>query len=94
MNMGMERWGFLFSVMNSPIVYFLKTTCAVCQNINLVMLCMHVCDVNYAACYWKDSSDGMFKLLESMHVHVCVYTQPSHVYKSVLYLLYNNCRAT
>ena len=52
MNMGMERWGFLFSVVSSPIVYFLKTTHAVCPNINPIMLCTHVCDVNYAACYW------------------------------------------
>ena len=50
-NMGMERWGFLFSVVSSPIVYFLKTTRAVCPNINPIMLCTHVCDVNYAACY-------------------------------------------
>ena len=50
-NMGMERWGFLFSVVSSPIVYFLKKTRAVCQNINPIMLCTHVCDVNYAACY-------------------------------------------
>ena len=34
MNMGMERWGFLFSVVSSSIVYFLKTTRAVCPNIN------------------------------------------------------------
>ena len=53
MNMGMERWGFLFSVVGSPIVYFLKTTRAVCPNINPIMLCTHVCDVNYAACYWS-----------------------------------------
>ena len=52
MNMGMERWGFLFSVVSSPIVYFLKTTRAVCPNINPIMLCTHVCDVNYAARYW------------------------------------------
>ena len=51
MNMGMERWGFLFSVVSSTIVYFLKTTRAVCPNINPIMLCTHVCDVNYAACY-------------------------------------------
>ena len=51
MNMGMERWGFLFSVVSSPVVYFLKTTRAVCPNINPVVLCTHVCDVNYAACY-------------------------------------------
>ena len=56
MNMGMERWGFLFSVVSSPIVYFLKTTRAVCPNINPIMLCTHVCDVNYAACYYQLSS--------------------------------------
>ena len=47
----MERWGFLFSVMSSPIVYFLTTLLAVCPNINPTILCAHVCDVNYAACY-------------------------------------------
>ena len=51
MNMGMERWGFLFSVVSSPIVFFLKTIRAVCLNINPIMLCTYVCDVNYAACY-------------------------------------------
>ena len=44
-NMGMERWGFLLSVVSSPIVYFLKTTRAVCPNVNPIMLCTHVCDV-------------------------------------------------
>ena len=52
--MGMERWDFLFSVVSSPIVYFLKTTRAVCPNINPIMLCTHVCDVNYAAYYVFD----------------------------------------
>ena len=52
MNMGMERWGFLFSVASSPVVYFLKTTRAVRPNINQIMLCTHVCDVNYAVCYY------------------------------------------
>ena len=33
-SMGMERWGFLFFVMSSPIVYFLTTLLAVCPNIN------------------------------------------------------------
>ena len=33
MSMGIERWGFLFSVVSSPIVNFLKTTRAVCPNI-------------------------------------------------------------
>ena len=47
----MERWGFLFSAVSSSIVYFLTTTRAVCPNINPIMLCTHVCDVNYAACY-------------------------------------------
>ena len=47
----MERWGFLFSVVNSPTVYFLMTTRAVCPNINPVILCTHVCDISYAACY-------------------------------------------
>ena len=56
MNMGMERWGFLFSVVSSPIVYFLKTTRAVCPNINRIMLCTHVCDINYAACYGASAS--------------------------------------
>ena len=51
-NMDMERSGFLFSVVSSPIVYFLKTRRAVCPNINPIMLCTHVCDVNYAACYY------------------------------------------
>ena len=46
----MERWGFLFSVISSPIVYFL-TLLAVCPNINPTILCAHACDVNYAACY-------------------------------------------
>ena len=50
-NMGIESWGFLFSVVSSPIVYFLKKTRAFCPNINPIMLCTHVCDVNYAACY-------------------------------------------
>ena len=49
--MSMERWGFLFSVMSSLIVYFLTTLLAVCPNINQTMLCAHVCDVNYAVCY-------------------------------------------
>ena len=49
----MARWGFLFSAVSSPIVYFLTKTLAVCPNINPTMLCAHVCDVNYAACYWK-----------------------------------------
>ena len=49
--MGMERWGFLFSALSSPIVYFLTTTRAVCPNINPIMLCAHVCDVNYAMCH-------------------------------------------
>ena len=40
----MERWG-LFSVMSSPIVYFLTTLLAVCPNINPTILCAHVCDV-------------------------------------------------
>ena len=56
MNMGMDRWGFLCSVVSSPIVYFLTTTRAVCPNINLIMLCTHVCDGNYAACYSCSSS--------------------------------------
>ena len=37
-SMGMERWGFLFSVMSSPIVYFLTTLLAVCPNINPTIL--------------------------------------------------------
>ena len=32
----MERWGFVFSAVSSPIVYFLTTTRAVCPNINPV----------------------------------------------------------
>ena len=51
MNMGMERWCFLLSVVSSPVVYFLKTTRAVSPNINPIMLGTHICDVNYAACY-------------------------------------------
>ena len=51
-SMGMERRGFLFSVMSSPIVYFLTTLLALCPNINPTILCAHVCDVNYAACYF------------------------------------------
>ena len=47
----MERYDFLFSVMSSPIVYFLTILLAVCPNINPTILCAHVCDVNYAACY-------------------------------------------
>ena len=47
----MERWVFLFSAVSSSIVYFLTTTRAVYPNINPIMLCVHVCDVNYAACY-------------------------------------------
>ena len=50
--MGLERWGLLFSVVSSPIVNFLKTTRAVCPNINPIMLCTHVYDVNYAAYYF------------------------------------------
>ena len=36
----MERWGFLFSVVSSPIMYVLKTTRTgiVCPNINPIML--------------------------------------------------------
>ena len=56
MSMGMERWGLLFSVVSSPIVYFLKTTHAVCPNINPIMLCMHVCDINYVACCWLNEA--------------------------------------
>ena len=41
----METWGFLFSVMSSPIVYFLTILLAVCPNINPTILCAHVCDV-------------------------------------------------
>ena len=48
--MGMERWGLLLTVVSSPIVYFLKTTRAVCPNITPIMLCAHVRDLNYAAC--------------------------------------------
>ena len=59
MNMGIERWGFLFSVVSSPIVYFFKTTRAVCPNIKPIMLCAHVCDVNYAACYGEWSSKAL-----------------------------------
>ena len=54
MTMGMERWDFLFSVMSSPIVYFLTILLAVCPNINPTMLCAHVCDVNYAVCYFDE----------------------------------------
>ena len=54
----MERWGFLFSVMSSPIVYFLTTLLAVCPNINPTILCAHVCDVNYAACYSINYKQG------------------------------------
>ena len=57
-NMGMERWGFLLSVVSSPIVYFLKTTQAVCPNINPIMFCTHICDVNYAACYIPRGGNG------------------------------------
>ena len=50
-SMGIEKWGFLFSVMSSPnSVYFLTILLAVCPNINPTILCAHVCDVNYAAC--------------------------------------------
>ena len=54
----MERWGFLFSVVSSPIVYFLTTKRAVCPNINPIMLCAHVCDVNYAACKRRGGGEG------------------------------------
>ena len=40
--MGMERWGLLLTVASSPIVYFLKTTRAVCPNITPIMLCTFV----------------------------------------------------
>ena len=33
-------------------MYFLKTTRAVCPNINPIMHCEYVCDVDYAACYY------------------------------------------
>ena len=33
----MERWGFLFSAVNSPIVYFLTTMRVVCLNSNPIM---------------------------------------------------------
>ena len=52
MSMGVERWGFLISVMSSPIVYFLTTARTVCPNINPIMVCAHVYDDNYAACYF------------------------------------------
>ena len=55
----MERWGFLFSVMSSPIVYFLTILLAVCPNINPTILCAHVCDVNYAACYFSTTRDEL-----------------------------------
>ena len=58
----MEKWGFLFSVVSSPIVYFLKTTRAVCPNINPIMLCTHVCDVSYAACYWDYKDNILFEI--------------------------------
>ena len=32
-------------------MYFLTILLAVCPNINPTILCAHVCDVNYAACY-------------------------------------------
>ena len=74
MNMGMERWGFLFSVVSSPIVYFLKTTRAVCPNINPIMLCTHVCDVNYAVCYLRPGDvarrcvSGLFLLVKCLYL--------------------------
>ena len=51
----MERQGFLFSVMSSPIVYFLTILLVVCPNINPTILCAHVCDVNYAVCRINDN---------------------------------------
>ena len=74
MNMGMERWGFLFSVVSSPIVYFLKRTRAVCPNINPIMLCSHVCVVNYAACYIFVSRNLLvyskkYILVQRKHIH-------------------------
>ena len=39
-------------VVCTPIVYFLKTTRAVCPNTNPMMLCVDVHEVNYAACYY------------------------------------------
>ena len=70
MNMGMERWGFLFSVVSSPIVYFLKTTRAVCPNINPIMLCTHVCEVNYTACYCLLLIKETMLILTPTHVSI------------------------
>ena len=39
MTMGMERWDFLFSVMSSPIVYFLTILLAVCPNYISIQQC-------------------------------------------------------
>ena len=69
--MGMERWGFSLSVVSSPIVYFSKTTRAVCTNINPTMLCTHVCDVNYAACYCTNHSKRNFN--GQLHIVLLAY---------------------
>ena len=41
----------------SNSVFFIDST--VCPNINPIMLCTHVCDVNYAACYCLWSPTGI-----------------------------------
>ena len=64
MNMGIERWGFLFFVVSSPIVYLLRRTRGVCPNINPIMLCTHVCGVNYAACNCALIAAGDFNRLD------------------------------
>ena len=60
----MKRWGFLFSAVSSPIVYFLTTMNAVCPNINPLMLCAHVCVVNYAACYSRMFESQSLKIAD------------------------------
>ena len=61
----MERWG-LFSVVSSSIVYFLTTMRAVCPNINPIMLCAHICDVNFAVCYWIVSDETFATAITQM----------------------------
>ena len=47
-----EQQNIAVMVFVSLIVYFLKKTRAVCPNINPMMLCAHIRDVNCAASYF------------------------------------------
>ena len=91
MNMGMERWGFLLSVVSSPIEYFLKTTRAVCPNINPIMLCTHVCDLNYAACYPSFAiMHSPYKQLVCLAGHTSCKHRGLYGYGEILLLKYKN----